>query len=236
MRVGVMRGGVGFELRIKAEGWPRGLWNWLFWAGSTLASFAQGLMVGRSITGSAPGFGYWRLAVAVGASLCGGYVLLGAAWLILRTEGALQQKAIAWARWGLMWVALGVALVSLATPLTSDTVRHKWFDSTQVFYLMLLPAATLAAGGWIWISLGKSDWKPFAGAVAIYVVAFAGLAYSLFPYVVLDRLTLWQAAAHPSALKFLLAGAAIVLPFILGYTVYVYRLFGGKTRAGVYEH
>jgi len=135
-----------------------------------------------------------------------------------------------------MWVALGVALVSLATPLTSDTVRHKWFDSPQVFYLMLLPAATLAAGGWIWISLGKSDWKPFAGAVAIYVLAFAGLAYSLFPYVVLDRLTLWQAAAHPSALKFLLAGAAIVLPFILGYTVYVYRLFGGKTRPGVYEH
>jgi len=72
--------------------------------------------------------------------------------------------------------------------------------------------------------------------VGAYVLAFAGLAYSLFPYVVLDRLTLWQAAAHPSALKFLLAGAAIVLPFILGYTVYVYRLFGGKTRAGVYEH
>src|SRR5437879_13611309 len=102
----------------------------------------------------------------------------------------------------------GIALVILHTPLTSDTVRHKWFDSPQVFYLMLLPAATLAAGGWIWISLGKSDWKPFAGAVAIYVLAFAGLAYSLFPYVVLDRLTLWQAAAHPSALKFLQIGRA----------------------------
>jgi len=236
MLVGLMLRGVAFELRTKAEGWHRELWNWLFWAGSTLASFAQGLMLGRYITGFAPGFGYWLFAVVVGASLCGGYVLLGAAWLILRTEGALQQKAIAWARWGLMWVALGVALVSLATPLASETVRHKWFDLPQVFYLMLLPAATLAAGGWIWISLGKSDWKPFAGAVAIYVLAFAGLAYSLFPYVVLDRLTLWQAAAHPSALKFLLAGAAIVLPFILGYTVYVYRLFGGKTRAGVYEH
>jgi cytochrome d ubiquinol oxidase subunit II len=236
MLVGLMLRGVAFELRIKAEGWQRELWNWLFWAGSTLASFAQGLMLGRYITGFEPGFGYWLFAVVVGASLCGGYVLLGATWLILRAEGALQQKAIAWARWGLMWVALGVALVSLATPLASETVRHKWFDFPQVFYLMLLPAATLAAGGWLWISLGKSDWKPFAGAVAIYVLAFAGLAYSLFPYVVMDRLTLWQAAAHPSALKFLLAGAVIVLPFIVGYTIYAYRLFRGKTRAGVYDH
>src|SRR2546422_5952633 len=84
-----------------------------------------------------------------------------------------------------MWVALGVALVSLATPLASETVRHKWFDFPQVLYLMLLPAATLTAGGWIWISLRKNDWKPFAGAVAIYVLAFAGLAYSLFSYVVM---------------------------------------------------
>src|SRR5205809_7282025 len=126
-----------------------------------------------------------------------------------------------------MWVALGIALVSLETPLTSETVRHKWCDLPQVCYLMLLPAATLAAGGWIWISLGKSDWKPFAGAVAIYVLAFAALAYSLFPFVVLDRLTLWQAAAHPSALMFMLADAAIVLPFIFGYTFAVYRLIGG---------
>src|SRR5205807_8969531 len=115
------------------------------------------------------------------------------------------------------------------------TVRHKWFDFPQVLYLMLLPAATLAAGSWIWVCLGKSDWKPFAGAVAIYVLAFAGLAYSLLPYVVMDRLTLWDAAAHPSALKFVLVGAVIVLPSIVGYTVYVYRLSGGKTKAGVYE-
>jgi cytochrome d ubiquinol oxidase subunit II len=131
-----------------------------------------------------------------------------------------------------MWVALGGALVSLATPLASETVRHKWFDFPQVLYLMLLPAATLAAGGWIWISLGKSDWKPFAGAVAIYVLAFAGLAYSLFPYVVMDRLTIWDAAAHPSALKFMLVGTALVLPFIVAYTFYSYRVFRGKVAAG----
>jgi cytochrome bd ubiquinol oxidase subunit II len=235
MLVGLMVRGVAFELRIKAEGWHRELWNWLFWAGSTLAAFAQGLMLGRYITGFAPGAGYWLFALVVGASLCGGYVLLGATWLVLRTEGPLRDKAIAWARWGLFWVALGVALVSLGTPLVSETVRDKWFDFPRTLGLMLLPAATLAAWIWIWASLGKSDWKPFAGAVAIYLLAFAGLAYSLFPYVVMDRLTIWDAAAHDSALGFMLIGTAIVLPFIIGYTAFSYRVFRGKASGGSYE-
>jgi len=232
MLVGLMLRGVAFELRIKAEGWHRELWNWLFWAGSTLAAFAQGLMLGRYITGFHGGAGYWLFSLVVGASLCGGYVLLGATWLVLRTEGALQAKAIAWARWGLLWVALGVALVSLGTPLASETVRAKWFSYPRILYLSLLPLATLAAWFWIWLSLRKSDWKPFAGAVAIYVLAFGGLTYSLFPYVVMDRLTIWDAAAHPSALKFVLVGTLIVLPFILGYTAYAYRVFRGKVTGG----
>jgi cytochrome d ubiquinol oxidase subunit II len=236
MLVGLMLRGVAFELRIKAEGWNRELWNWLFWAGSFLASFAQGLMLGRYITGFQPGLGYWLFALVVAGGLCGGYVLLGSTWLVLRTEGALQAKAVGWARWGLAWVALGVALVSAATPLASETVREKWFDFPRTLYLMILPAMTIAAGLWTWLSLKKSDWKPFAGAVAIYVLAFAGLAYSLFPYVVMDRLTIWQAAAHPSALAFVLAGTLIVLPFIIGYTLYSYRVFRGKVRAGAYDH
>jgi len=235
MLVGLMLRGVAFELRIKAEGWQRELWNWLFWAGSFLASVAQGLMLGRYITGFEPGFGYWLFALVVAGGVCGGYVLLGATWLVLRTEGALQAKAVGWARWGLAWVALGVALVSAATPLASETVRAKWFDFPRTLWLMILPLATLYAGFFILKNLGKSDWKPFAGAVAIYVLAFAGLAYSLFPYVVIDRLTIWQAAAHPSALAFVLAGALLVLPFIVGYTIYSYRVFRGKVRRGLYE-
>src|ERR1044071_9646235 len=117
MLVGLMLRGVGFELRVKAEGWHRELWNWLFWAGSFLASFAQGLMLGRYITGFAGGAGYWLFAIVVAGAVCGGYVLLGATWLVLKSEGELRRKAIAWAHWGLMWVALAVALVSLVTPL-----------------------------------------------------------------------------------------------------------------------
>ena len=241
MLVGIMFRGVAFELRVKAEGWHRQLWNWLFWAGSFLASFAQGLMLGRYITGFGSGFGYWLFAIVVGASLCGGYVLLGATWLILKTEGALQRKAVLWARWGLVWVALGVGLVSLATPLVSETVRLKWFDFPRTLGLMLLPAATVAAGFWLWRSASRvrsgagSDWQPYAAAVAIFTLAFIGLAYSLYPYVVIDRLTIWEAAAHPAGLRALLVGAVLVLPFIVGYTVLSYRIFGGKASKDLYH-
>ena len=128
MLVGLMLRGVAFEFRVKAEGWHRELWNWLFWLGSFIASFSQGLMLGRYITGFDSGFGYLLFALVVGAGLCGGYVLLGATWLIYKTEGTLQKKALAWARWGLLWVALGVAAVSVATPFVSQTVEMKWFD------------------------------------------------------------------------------------------------------------
>jgi cytochrome d ubiquinol oxidase subunit II len=242
MLVGLMLRGVAFEFRVKAEGWHRGLWNWLFWFGSFLASFAQGLMLGRYVTGFHSGFGYYLFAMLVGASLCGGYVLLGATWLILKTEGALQKKALAWARWGLIWVALGVALVSLATPLVSATVHAKWFDFPRTLALMLLPLATLASGWLVWATTGRLkrgerefDWLPLAATVTIFALAFAGLAYSLFPYVVIDRMTIWEAAAHPSALRFMLAGVAIVLPFLVAYTAFAYRVFRGKARAGPYE-
>ncbi len=236
MLVGLMLRGVAFELRVKAVGWHAELWNWLFWAGSFLASFAQGFMLGRYLTGFESGWGYLLFALMVGASLCGGYVLLGATWLILRTEGELQRKAMAWTKWGLLWVALGVALVSLATPAVSQLVYARWFDFPATLALMVLPAATLVSWLWVWRSLGRSDWKPFAGAVAIFVLAFLGLAYSVFPYVVLGWLTIWEAAAHPSALKVVLVGALIVLPFLFGYTVFAYRVFRGKAKAGLYGH
>jgi cytochrome d ubiquinol oxidase subunit II len=245
MLIGLMIRGVAFELRIKALGWHRELWNWLFWAGSFLASFFQGVMLGRYITGFESGFFYWLFALLVGASLCGGYVLLGATWLILKTEDDLQRKAVAWTRWGLAWVALGVVLVSLATPLISETVREKWFDFPRTLWLMLLPAATFASGLWLWFAVGRigapaagrspSQLAPYLAASAIFVLAFLGLAYSIYPYVVIDRLTLWEAAAHPSALKVIFIGAAVVLPFIAFYTVLSYRIFRGKAKAGLYE-
>jgi cytochrome d ubiquinol oxidase subunit II len=241
MLIGLMLRGVAFEFRMKAEGWHRALWNWLFWAGSFLASFAQGVMLGRYLTGFAPGAGYWLFALLVGAALCGGYVLLGGTWLIARTEGALQQKALAWSRWGLAWVALGVALVSIATPLVSETVRAKWFTFPQTLWLMLLPAASLAAGLRLWLVTGRmkrgeraAEWAPFAFAVLIFVLAFLGLAYSIFPWIVMDRVGIWD-ASDPSSLRVMLWGALLVLPFILGYNVLSYRVFRGKAREKLYD-
>jgi cytochrome bd ubiquinol oxidase subunit II len=242
MLIGLMFRGVAFEFRIKASGWHRELWNWLFWFGSFLAAFAQGLMLGRYITGFESGFGYFLFAIVVGASLCGAYVLLGAGWLVLKTDGPLQTKAIAWAKWGLLWVALGVAAVSLATPLVSETVRVRWFNFPRTLPLMLLPIVSVATGVAVWVALGRlkrgvthAEWSPFAGAVAIFVLAFAGLAYSLFPYLVIDRMTIWQAAADPSALRFELVGALIVVPFIIAYTVFAHRIFWGKAQAKLYD-
>ena len=245
MLVGLMLRGVAFEFRVKAEGWHRELWNWLFWFGSFLASFAQGLMLGRYITGFHPGFSYYLFALLVGAALCGGYVLLGAAWLILKTEGALQRKALGWARWGLAWVVLGVALVSLATPLASPTVYARWFEdfpSARTLALLLLPLATGVAAWVLWKAIGRMkraerefEWMPLFAAATIFALAFAGLAYSLFPYVVMDRMTIWEAAAHPSALRFMLAGVVIVLPLLAAYTAFAYRVFRGKARVGLYQ-
>jgi cytochrome d ubiquinol oxidase subunit II len=242
MLMGLMLRGVAFEFRMKAEGWHRELWNSLFWFGSFLTSFAQGVMLGRYITGFEPGLGYFLFALVVGSALCGGYVLLGATWLILKTEGELQRKALAWARWGLLWVALGVALVSIATPLVSATVREKWFNFPATLWLMLLPAATLAAGVRLWMVTLKlqrgepvPEWSPFAYAAAIFTLAFLGLGYSLFPYVVIDRITIWEAAAHRSSLTVTLWGAGIVLPFIIGYSILSYRIFRGKARESLYE-
>jgi cytochrome d ubiquinol oxidase subunit II len=242
MLVGLMLRGVAFELRVKALGWHRELWNWLFWFGSFVASFFQGVMLGRYVTGFEAGVGYWLFAALVGASLCGGYVLMGATWLIHKTEGDLQQKAVAWTRWGLLWVALGVALVSLATPMVSATVRDKWFDFPRTFWVMILPLATVALGAWLWKLTTRMragnvsrDWLPFAAAAGIFALAFLGLAYSIYPYVVIDRLTIWEAATHPSAQKVLLIGALVVLPFIGAYTVLSYRIFRGKAKAGLYD-
>jgi cytochrome d ubiquinol oxidase subunit II len=242
MLIGLMLRGVAFEFRVKAEGWHRDLWNWLFWFGSFLASFAQGVMLGRYITGFHAGFGYYVFAMLVGASLCGGYVLLGAGWLVMKTEDALQRKALSWARWGLAWVAFGVGLVSLATPLVSYTVLSRWFDFPRTIALMLLPLATIVAGWLLWEITSRMkrgeparEWGPFAAAVAIFALAFAGLAYSLFPYVVIDRLTIWEAASHPSSLKIMLIGVVIVLPFLMAYTAFAYRVFRGKARPGMYD-
>jgi cytochrome d ubiquinol oxidase subunit II len=233
--------GVAFEFRVKASGWHRELWNRLFFVGSFGAAVAQGMMLAGVITGFASGPLYVLFGLLVGLGLAGGYALLGAAWLVIKTEGALHAKALAWCRGALLLTIAGVAAISLATPFASGNVFERWFAWPNILLLAPLPIATAAACLGIWVSAGsllrgtgRREWMPFVLAVWVFVFAFAGLAYSLFPYLVMDRMTIWEAAAAPASLWIVFVGACVVLPMVIGYTVVAYSVFWGKARELTY--
>jgi cytochrome d ubiquinol oxidase subunit II len=234
MLVGLTLRGVAFDFRVKAKADYKPMWDRMFFAGSTLAAVAQGWMLGRYVSGFGEGWNYPLFAAAIAAALPMAYVLLGAAWLIMKTEGALQQKAIDWAKiaWGPMVV--GLALISLATPWISATVRERWFTLPAVIALLAIPLVTVAALLTVRrlldtrIVRGPLCWLPFVLLIGVFVLGFLGLAYSLYPYVVIDRLTIWQAASSPAALKVILFGVCISVPAIAAYTVFSYRVFRGK--------
>jgi cytochrome d ubiquinol oxidase subunit II len=234
MLLGLTLRGVAFDFRVKAKADHKAMWDHLFFAGSTLAAVAQGWMLGRYVSGFGEGWNYPLFAAAIAAALPMAYVLLGAAWLIMKTEGDLQQKAIRWAKlaWGPMVV--GLALISLATPWISATVRERWFTLPAVIALMAIPSVTVVALFTLRRLLdtrmvrGPLCWLPFVLLIGVFVLGFLGLAYSLYPYVVIDRLTIWQAASSPPALKIILVGVCISVPAIAAYTVFAYRVFRGK--------
>jgi cytochrome d ubiquinol oxidase subunit II len=238
MLIALILRGVSFEFRAKATGWHREFWNRMFFVGSLGAALAQGAMLAGVITGFRGGFWISMFAWLSGAGLAGAYALLGATWLVIKAEGELQARALRWSRIAVLLAAAGVAAISLATPLASVGILDKWLAWPRTAYLAPLPIATTAAlaGIWIWagrLISGRSqrEWGPFVLAVWVFVFAFAGLAYSLFPYLIIDRMTIWQAAAAAESLWVVLIGASVVLPFIVGYTLFVYRVFWGKARA-----
>jgi cytochrome bd ubiquinol oxidase subunit II len=237
MLVGLMVRGVAFDFRVKARDEHKALWNRAFFAGSMLASLAQGWMLGRYITGFADGPHFTLFAAAIALCLPAAYTLIGACWLVMKTEGELQASAVAWARQAWLPVALGLALISLATPWVSSTVFERWFAFPQLIALAAIPlmsviclVATLAVLRSTQV-LGALCWLPFAFVVTVFTLGGIGLAYSLYPYVVIDRMTIWQAASATESLAVILIGCAITVPAIALYTLYAYRVFWGKARA-----
>jgi cytochrome d ubiquinol oxidase subunit II len=226
---------------MKATGWHRELWNRLFFVGSLGASIAQGFMLGGLVTGFASGPAYLLFDLLVGIGLAGGYALLGATWLVIKTEGVLQTRALDWTRWALLLTVAGVAAISLATPFASSDVFDRWFAWPNIAVLSPLPVATAAAFVGVWRSVSRlrrresrREWLPFVLSVWVFVFAFAGLAYSMFPYLIFDRMTFWQAAAARESLLIVFVGTCVVLPMIVGYTLFAYRVFWGKTRELTY--
>ncbi len=238
MLVGLILRGVAFDFRVKAQDNHKPMWNRAFIAGSGLAALSQGWMLGRYITGLETGWSYQLFAAAIALALPAAYVLLGACWLIMKTEGELQQHAVRWARIAWPPVVIGIALISVATPWVSATVRARWFSLPEFIGLMPIPLisvlALVATRALLNSSRvagpdgGKLSWLPFMLVVLVFVLGFFGLAYSIYPFVVMDKLTLWQAASSPAALKVILIGVSISVPAIAGYTVFSYRVFSGK--------
>ncbi|MBB4842171.1 cytochrome d ubiquinol oxidase subunit II [Paucibacter oligotrophus] len=235
MLLGLMLRGVAFDFRVKAQAQWKPLWNAAFMGGSALAATAQGWMLARYITGFAEGWAYTAFAAVIALALAAAYALLGAAWLIMKMEGELQTLAVRRAKLAWPAVLLGLLLVSVITPLVSPTVAARWFSLPEFIALLPIPLMTalslLALRGLLNSHrvLGKLCWAPFALMVVVMLLGFLGLAYSLFPFVIMDRMTVWQAAAATDSLRFILWGAALTVPAILGYTVFAYRVFWGKS-------
>ena len=235
MLVGLTLRGVAFDFRVKARDQHKTAWDRLFFGGSVVASVAQGWMLGSYVSGFGEGWNQPVFAAAIAVALPMAYVLLGAAWLIMKTDGALQQRAIDWARvaWGPM--VLGMVLISMATPWVSATVRARWFALPEFIALSAIPLMTglalLAVRALLntRVVRGPLAWMPFVLLVLVFVLGFLGLAYSIYPYVVIGQLTIWQAASSPQALKVILIGVCISVPAIAGYTIFSYRVFHGKT-------
>jgi cytochrome d ubiquinol oxidase subunit II len=242
MLIGLILRGVSFEFRVKARAKYKALWNRLFFIGSLMTSLSQGFMLGLYVMGLqfTPLTLLFSLLCALALTV--GYAFIGAAWLILKGEGQLQVRAVRWAKeciWGLV---IGIGAISLASPLVSPRIWEKWFSFPEILLLSPLPILSLL----LLFILGRSfrhlpdegdrwAWAPFVSALGLFTLAFMGLAYSFYPYVVPEQLTIYEAAAAPESLAIILVGAIFVVPTILGYTALAYWVFRGKAQPLRYD-
>jgi cytochrome d ubiquinol oxidase subunit II len=237
--------GIAFEFRHRAETstWA---WNLSFAAGSALAAFAQGLVLGSFVQGLPIENGQfvgnaWSFlspfSVFTGVALVVGYALLGAAWLIRKTEGELQDWAYGRAKGLAVGLLAIIVAVSLWTPLLQPAIAARWFSMPNLLLLAPIPALTALVGMALLLALkARREKPPFWLAVGLFLLSYLGLAVSLWPYIVPRAFTIWEAAAPPKTQLFLLVGALVFVPLVLVYTFIVYRVFRGKVRPGEGYH
>jgi len=242
MLLGLILRGVAFEFRAKAPSSQKQHWDQAFFSGSLLTGLSQGFMLGIYIMGLRLDAASILFACLTAICLTVGYGFIGAAWLVMKTEGALQAKAVRWARLGLWGAAAGIGAVSIASPLVSPRIFGKWFSVPEIFLLAPLPIFSLVLLGLLWIALrhlpdedDRWTWVPFVGSTALFCLAFFGLAYSFYPYVVPDRLTIYEAASAPESLFIIFVGTLFVLPMITAYTILAYTVFRGKATELRYD-
>lgn len=238
MLIGLILRGVAFDFRAKAPLPYKPFWNRAFFVGSLTASAAQGWMLGSYITGFDNSLLGWAFSLAIAITLPAAYVMLGAGWLIMKTDGELKERATRWAQLALWPMALSLGAISLATPLVSEQVWDKWFTMPALFMLLPVPLmSVLALVAIHWVSTRPAvvnagyGWLIFANTVLIFVLAFFGLAYSVYPYVVIGQMTVYEAAAITQSLTVTFIGVAITVPVIIAYTIFMYKVFWGKARS-----
>ena len=242
MLVGLILRGVSFEMRAKAPITQKRMWNSAFFAGSLMASLSQGFMLGIYIMGLTWTLPNIAFATLTAVFLTVGYSFIGAAWLIWKTENQLQRSAIRWAKGGIWGLVLGIVAISAATPFVSTRIFDKWFSLPEIFYLAPLPILSGALVAFVWWQLSRLplqndrwSWTPFAAAIVLFSLAYGGMAYSFYPYIVPEKITIYDAASAPESLFIILIGTLFVLPAILGYTMLSYYIFRGKATALRYD-
>ena len=240
MLIALVLRGVSFEFRFKANT-SRRIWGVCFAAGSIAAGFAQGLMLGaivegmplqggKYVGGAFAWFSPFSMLTAVAVVF--GYALLGSTWLIMKTQGALQNVAYALTRPLVVVVVAFMGLVSTWLPFLSSQVMARWFEGSNFLWLSPVPLLALANAVWLWRAvLRRAEYMPFILALTFFALGFAGLVLGIWPNLLPPDLTIWKAAAPPATQGFVLVGTLIMLPAVLGYTWWSYSVFRGKVAA-----
>lgn len=247
MLIGLIFRGVAFEFRFQATPSHRPFWDRAFLGGSLLATFSQGVVVGAVINGSSVsgrafsgGMLDWLTPFTLfcGLGLTIAYALLGATWLVMKSENPLQDKMRHTSRTLLLALLLAIAVISLWTPLAQPAIAARWFTLPNLFFLLPVPLLVVALGAWLWRDLRNPDRHalPFILTLGLVFLGFSGLGISIWPHIIPPGITLWQAAAPPQSQGFMLVGALLIIPVILGYTFWSYYVFRGKVQHGEGYH
>jgi cytochrome d ubiquinol oxidase subunit II len=239
MLVGLVFRGVAFEFRWRTTR-KRNLWDIAFAAGSLLAAMAQGVALGAilqgvHVEGRHYGGGWWDwltpFSILTGLAVVVGYALLGATWLVMKTEGELRDEAYRLSWWLLFAMIAAMGAVSLATPFLHMEYANRWFKWPNIVLTAPVPIAVAGVTLLLLRSLAnKQDYRPFFLTLALFGLSYAGLGISMWPYIVPRSITIWQAASPENSQIFMLFGVAILIPMILGYTAWAYYVFRGKVK------
>ena len=237
MLLGLIFRGVAFEFRFRTVRW-RGLWDWGFALGSIVATAMQGMALGALVQGIrienrhyAGGWWDWLtpFSITTAVGLLFGYALLGACWLNLKTHGELQAKARRLAMIAGVGTLVLIGAVSLWTPFLEPIYFQRWFAWPTAFFSAFVPLLLAVCAFGLWWGLTRDKHLlPFLAALGLFVLSFAGIGISFYPYIVPGALTIAEAAAPEESLGFLLVGALFLIPIILAYTGYAYWVFRGK--------